>query len=121
VTTVTSTVRDLRESAVHYRNGRQAAKVAAGYAGLVVLVALVVVFADLAVTGDPGSATVGLFVATLPGSLGVLAVLALTPGLPDGPGAVASGISLVHAGLLTGAGLAQSWVLWRVGRGPRRW
>ena len=118
---MTTTVRDLRESAVHYRNGRQAARVAAGYGGLVVLVAVVVVFADLAVADDPGSAAIALFVATLPGSLGVLAVLAFTPGLPETPGALASGISLVHIGLFTAAGLAQSWVLWRVGRGPRRW
>ena len=36
-------------------------------------------------------------------------------------GALASGISFVHIVLFTTAGLAQSWVLWRVGRGPRRW
>lgn len=116
-----TTVRDLRESAVYYRNGRQAARVAAGYAGLVVLIAVVVVFADLAVADEPGAATVALVVATLPGSLGALVVLAVTPGLPETSGMMASGVSLVHIGLFTTAGLAQSWVLWRVGRGPRLW
>lgn len=121
VRTSISTVRDLRESAVHFRNGRQAARIAAGYAGLVVLVAVVVVFTDVALGGQPGSATVALFVATLPGSLGVLVVVAMAPGVPETSGMMASGLSLVHVGLFTSVGLAQSWVLWRVGRGPRTW
>ena len=116
-----TTVRELRESAVHYRNGRQAARFAAGHAGFVVLVAVVVVFADLAVLGEPGTGTMAVFLATLPGSLGILAVLAVLPGVPETSGTLASGLSLVHIGLFATAGLAQSWVLWRVGRGPRLW
>jgi hypothetical protein len=115
-----TTVRELRESAEYYRNGRQAARVATAYAGLVLLATVVVVFRELALSGG-GAGTIALLVATLPGSLAVLVVMAALGGLPDSPGAMASGVSLVQIGILAGAGLAQSWVLWRVGRGPRLW
>jgi hypothetical protein len=111
-------VRELRETAVCYRNGPAAARVATVYAGFVVVVA-VLVLADLALGGPHTVRTVALFLAALPGSVAVLFLVGASPALPQTSGALAEAFLLVEICLLAGAGLAQSWVLWRLGRGPR--
>lgn len=113
-----TTVRELRETAVLYRNGPAAARVATAYAGLV-FVAAVIVLADLALGGPQGVHTFALVLVTLPSGAGVVFVLTKLPGLPDTSGLFASGYTLLQVGLFTGAGLAQSWVVWCLGRGPR--
>lgn len=113
-----ATVRELREAAVLYRNGPAAARVATAYAGLVVLVG-VLVLADLALGGPHSVRTAALFLAALPGSIAVAIAVAASPVLPDTSGVLASVFLLGEICLLTGAGLVQSWVLWRLGRGPR--
>jgi hypothetical protein len=113
-----STVRELRETAVYYRNGPAAARVAAVYGGFVVVVA-VLVLADLALGGPHTVRTIALFLAALPGSAAVVFFVAASPVLPGTSGVLAAAFLLVEICLLAGAGLAQSWVLWRLGRGPR--
>ena len=114
-----ATVRELREAAVLYRNGPAAARIATAYAGLVVLVG-VLVLADLALGGPHSVRTVALFLAALPGfDRRSRSSSPRRPSLPDTSGVLASVFLLVEICLLTGAGLVQSWVLWRLGRGPR--
>lgn len=113
-----STVRELRETAVYYRNGPAAARVATAYAGFVVVVA-VLVLADLALGGPQSVRTLALFLAALPGSAAVAVVIDASPVLPRTSGVLAAAFLLAEICLLAGAGLAQSWVLWRLGRGPR--
>jgi hypothetical protein len=111
-------VRELREAAVYYRNGPAAARAATAYAGFVVVVA-VLVLADLALGGPQDVRTFLLCLATLPGSLAVVLAVGLSPRVPQTSGVLAGGLLFAEIALLTGAGLAQSWLLWRLGRGPR--
>lgn len=113
-----ATMRELRETAALYRNGPAAARVATAYAGFVVVVG-VLVLTDLALGGQDGVRTLALFLAALPGSIAVAVVIAASPVLPATSGVWAAVFLLVEICLLTGAGLVQSWVLWRLGRGPR--
>ena len=113
-----ATVRELREAAVYYRNGPAAARVATVYAGFVVVVG-VLVLADLALAGPHSVRTAALFLAALPGSILVVLAIAASPVLPATSGVLATGFLLGEICLLIGGGLAQSWMLWRLGRGPR--
>ncbi|TYB69636.1 hypothetical protein FXF51_05595 [Nonomuraea sp. PA05] len=94
-----------------HRNGRVAAALAGAYAALVLLLGAVSAITLLTVQDPILLSGVALMVVTFPlGTLIWWGWDVVPPPLDD---------PVLLVGLLTGAGLLQSYVLWRVLRGPR--